>query len=163
MRLCLTLIASLLVMPAGARTPQQVSVWGQSSMDFMGSFNTASAAAGFRLQINSLSCRLGARFECDTDVSGLRLTLSGQGEPEAVHQVRIGFQANTPVSMVAAASHIVMQIAQPNAPIADRRAAVTAVLGIGAAAPSDRAQVEQTQVLFRERWRGGEVVFQQAP
>jgi hypothetical protein len=160
MRTPFALLAALLLAPVLAvAQPAPGSVWGGSSGTFMERFNAAASSQGLRLNIGAVFCSVGHALDCDADAGGIRLGLRGTDNPEAVREVRILFQGSTPSAMVAAASHVVMQVAQPDAPAEERRAAVLGTLGLGGAARSGGTQVGQTEVRMRDRPRGGEVVF----
>lgn len=159
----LVLIAALLLAPMMADAQSApASVWGASSTAFMERFNAAAGSQGLRLNIGAVFCSVGQMLECDADAGGVRLSLRGTDNPEAVREVRILFQGGTPAAMVAAASHVVMQIAQPEAPADERRQAVMAALGVGGAARADGVRVGATAVGLRERPRGGEILFEVA-
>ena len=163
MRKPLAILAALLLAPMLAvAQPAPASVWGASSGTFMERFNAAASSQGLRLNIGVVFCSVGQALDCDADAGGVRLGLRGTDNPEAVREVRVTFQGSTPAAMVAAASHVIMQIAQPDAPAEERRLAVLGTLGLGGVARTGGTQIGQTEVRLRDRPRGGEVVFQNA-
>ncbi|MCA3278275.1 MAG: hypothetical protein ING10_03285 [Roseomonas sp.] len=66
------------------------------------------------------------------------------------------------MAMVAGLSHVIMDIAEPNAKPDERRIAVLSLFGLGGVPRNDSPQVGQTRLRIRDGFRGGEVIFQLA-
>ena len=138
------------------------TIWGADTGAFTEAFNAAASKRNLRLNIGSVTCVAGRSLNCDANTGNLSLKLRGSDNPASVREVAIPYTGSTPIAMVSGLSHIIMEIAEPNANPDERRTAVLSLFGLGGLPRNESPQVGQTRLRIRDGFRGGEVIFQLA-
>ena len=156
------LITLSLLAPTRAMAQTVKTIWGADTGAFSEAFNAAAAKRNLRLNIGSVICVSGRSLNCDASTGSLGLKLRGTDNPASVREVAIPYTGSTPMAMVAGLSHVIMDIAEPNANPDERRTAVLSLFGLGGVPRNDSPQVGQTRLRIRDGFRGGEVIFQLA-